>query len=161
MSDIFSQFNLLFNTDIASYKLLDEKNFFILNLWCGNLKTNVATFLDLEEAKLAGVPDSILMKELYLRIDKKNKFIKFPKEVKNIVEYDWLQKLFMQYYGWSKKEVDIYWGQILIFISEQALKNRMASMFGLENKERKLLGLEPLEKIKSVKKLPEGQRRLL
>ena len=159
--NIFQQFKLLFG-NLDEFEMIPPNSLFILNMWAGNNKTNLGMALDIEEKKLEGVPDSILLKELYLRINKKLKFIKFPKKQKLEYTYDWLMPYFKTHYNWSNRELDIYWSQIEILISNPDIKLSMARKFGLEDKDRKKLGLDkiPKSKIKKEPKETKGRTKL-
>jgi hypothetical protein len=69
--------------------------------------------------------------------------------------------LFKERFMWSNREVDIYWEAIEILLLNEDFKKEVARIFGLENKERKLLGLDNIEKPKKLKtKVPDNQTRL-
>ena len=146
MVKIFEDFKKMFNNDTISFNSLDHKNLFIYNMWAGNEISNVGLFCDIEEAIAAGVDNKILFKELYLRINKNIKHITFPKKAKEESDWDWLKDYYMKFYHYSKREVNMYWKLIMTENKEEISKK-----FGLDNIERKKLGLNKVETIKIEK----------
>jgi len=159
MSDLYSTFKLLFTNNLHNIKNIDEKLLFVLNQWIGNNKLNTKLFIDIEEGILTGVPKSILLKELFLRVNKHMRFIKFPKKlVKEKNKFDFLKPFFKTYYNFSNNEINIYWNLIIKYLNNPHVLISMAHKFGLDNKQRKILELPKVEfKIEK----PQKQMRLI
>lgn len=161
MNKFFDDFNKLFSRNIENVKDIDDKNVFRLNRWLGNSIYNYKLFLDSEEALLHGVPPNLVKKELFFRINKSNRYIKSTKYVSVERTFDWLKPFFGNFYGWSNREIEIYWGLIEHYLNNEKIKENIARRFGLNNRERKKLGLD---KVKFVNIKPKeemkGQVRL-
>jgi hypothetical protein len=162
-ANILDNFKLLFTENINNVKQIDLDSLWSLNNWIGNEKSNLKLFVNISEGILAGVPKSILIKEMFLNVNKHIKFIKYPKDAeKEIDELEWLKDYFTQYYKWSKRETNLYWNIIKAYLSTQEHKEEIAKKFGLNDKERKLFGLEKLEVIKlEIKKEEKKKEKIL
>jgi hypothetical protein len=112
-------------------------------MWVGNEPANFGLFTDIEEGILSQVPQSILLKELWLRVNRGKKFIPFPKKIKEESDMDWLKEYYKKFYNYSNKEIKEYWELIMLEDKEE-----IAKKFGLDDKERKLLGLNKLKGVK-------------
>lgn len=96
--------------------------------------------------------DRTLARDLLgLGIRDKNVFMKYPKalKVKMTKAEEVKRVILMEYYGWSKQELDRNPGAI-----EKAEWDIIATELGSDDKTRKVLGLPPVEK-KAKKKVKE------
>jgi len=164
MNELLDNFNLLFEKDIESFNNIKKDLLFPLNLWTGNSRGNLKSFINVEEGIMAGMDNGFLMKYLFLNINKKSKWIKYPKYVKKAKPEDdkmfWFKQKLMDAFNWSPKELELQWDLITYkFINNPILLNSIGSRLGLDNVERKKLGLKPIE-VKLEKKKNINQRCL-
>jgi len=137
-------FKNMLKKDIESFNKIDEKNLWQLNAWFGSDKRNMSLFLDIEEGILNGVPNKILLMEMFLRVKKDNKYIPYPKKIKREDDFEWLKDYFKIRYRWSDREIKIYWSLLCNYLSSQEFKIKVARKFGLTDKERERLGIEKI-----------------
>jgi len=159
-NEFFNEFKMLFDTNLETVNKINPKNIFPFNVWMGNELSNYKLFLDIEEALLCGMNETILLKELFLKINKFKKFIKTFKYEQEKDELEWIKQKIKEHFSWTDKEINIYW-TLFTFVD----KNKIANMLGLDNKERKKYGAELISFIKpkkiSSQKILKGQATLM
>lgn len=88
------------------------------------------------------VSKDILARTLTLNIDRRIKFIKYPKKPVNEIDEElaWLIPYICKYYSWSEREFQLH--QELIDLTDEELHQALHKRFGFDKKECRKLGIK-------------------
>lgn len=129
----------------------DEQLLFPLNHYFGSNDLNIDTCSYINR-KFFYCDKSILLKILILHLKYKG-FIRYLKPTKfDKTKYDFVVTLLKKKYFWGTKDITSASKIIERIISSKQELNKLAEEFGLNNKERKLLGVDVIKFDKTLQK---------
>lgn len=134
---------------------VDPKTLYPILRWLSGSKTELEWCAEVNKT-FWWVPPEIAKGLIYLGLRDNNPFIKYPKATKKESDkvFDLKKSLVMQYYGWSSQEFSRN-ASILSNINFEVI----ADSLGIENRDRKVLGLT-VTKAKPKKKTPPKGKTL-
>lgn len=125
-------------------KVLDgspmNSDFLVMLLrWFSNHENNIVK-LQAANKNFFFVDKEILARYVFLNIDRKVRFIKFPKSAKEKHDLDFLIPYICKYYCWSEREYEYY--KDLISLEDTELYEVLNNSFGFSDEELKKVGLK-------------------
>ena len=149
---MLNSFKALKEGDLGS---VDSKMLFPLLRWCSGSATDLPWCATVNET-FFWLPPEIAKGYLYVGLRDRNLYQKYPKSTKKETDkvFDLKKSLAKRYFGWSEQEFERN-ESILSFVDF----SEIADSLGVEDKERKMLGLTVV-KAKPVKVVPKKARTL-
>lgn len=114
--------------------------------WTSGQEKSIEVCQDINK-KFSRVNRKVLISELSLKNNIRH-FIKYPKVLKDDEKTKFFYNDICKYFGWTSRELH----KNLSTIDIELLKETIATAFGYDNKQRKLLKLQKLEGISNGKK---------
>lgn len=147
---------LILGNDIGKLESFDKNKLFIVNRYLGMEVSNVEVTAKVDKWSTGGVGKDILIAYLFLKINKKKKFIKYLKRDKEDLELNGYVK---QYYGFSGRELEFQKG--LINFEDKSFLKELSIKLGWDRKVCRKFGVAWKEPKKEKLKIEEQKSKSL
>ena len=130
--------------DLDTFKEHEEQKAFLTNAWLMSEPSNRKVCFDAEDALMNGVPDRIILRTLYWRVDKAKRGIQFPeylKKTKDPNKWTFLKPILAKFWKLSMREIEGHWDLLSPKLDNEKFRQSLADRLMLSNELRKQMGL--------------------